>query len=96
MSQKDREGQRGKNWMSAMGVMFIVVAAIVALRNLYLITSQSSFGFYLDNYVNAEINNEKFVIGMVIGGVLLLYWGYYKKKEDYGPPDEHEWRRFNR
>ncbi len=82
--------------MSAMGVMFIVVAAIIALRNLYLITSQSSFGFYLDNYVNAEINNEKFVIGMVIGGVLLLYWGYYKKKEDYGPPDEHEWRRFNR
>jgi hypothetical protein len=25
----------------------------------------------------------------------LLYWGYFKKKEDYGPPDEHERRRFN-
>jgi hypothetical protein len=32
---------------------------------------------------------------MVIAGGILLYWGYFKKKEeDHGPPDEHEWRRF--
>ena len=63
-------------------------------ENLYFVSSQLSFGFYLDNYTNPQINNEKFVIAMVIAGGILLYWGYFKKKEDYGPPDEHEWRRF--
>ncbi|NOJ26817.1 MAG: hypothetical protein DA330_02250 [Nitrososphaera sp.] len=94
MRTEDRDKRRGRNWMSAMGILFLVMAAIIAIRNLVLTTSQFSFGFYLDNYVNSEITNEKFVIAMVIGGIFLLYWGYYRKKEDYGPPDEHERRRF--
>lgn len=94
MRTEDRDKRRGKNWMSAMGILFLVMAAIIAIRNLVLTTSQFSFGFYLDSYVNSEITNEKFVIAMVIGGVFLLYWGYYRKKEDYGPPDAHERRRF--
>ncbi len=94
MRTEDRDKRRGKNWMSAMGILFLVMAAIIAIRNLVLTTSQFSFGFYLDNYVNSEITNEKFVIAMVIGGVFLLYWGYYRKKEDDGPPDAHERRRF--
>lgn len=81
--------------MSAMGILFIVTAIIIALRNLYFISTHLSFGFYIDNYTNSEINNEKFVLAMLIGGVFLLYWGYFKKKEDYGPPDEHEYRRFS-
>ena len=81
--------------MSAMGILFIVMAVIIALRNLYLVTSNLSFGFYLDNYTNTQITNEKFVIGMLIVGGFLLYWGYFRKKEDYGPPDEHERHRFD-
>jgi hypothetical protein len=50
----------------------------------------------LDNFVNAQVTNEKFAIAMIAAGGFLIYWGYFKKKEDYGPPDEHEWRRFNR
>ena len=97
---KYREGNRersprGKNWMSAMGILFIVMAIIIALRNLYFITTEFSFEFYVDNYTNSQLTNEKFVIAMLIAGVILLYWGYFKKKEDYGPPDEHERRRFN-
>lgn len=80
--------------MSAMGVLFIVMALIIALRNLYFITTNLSFGFYLDNYISPQITNEKFVIAMLVGGSVLLYWGYFRKKEDYGPPDEHERRRF--
>ena len=68
--------------MSAMGVLFIVMAVIIALRNLYFVTTQLSFEFYLDNYTNNSITNEKFVIVMVIGGVVLLYFGYFKKKDD--------------
>jgi hypothetical protein len=88
-------GRRGRNWMSAMGILFIVMALIIALRNLYFVTTQLSFGFYIDNYTNAEITNEKFVLAMLIGGGILIYWGYFKKKEDYGPPDEHEYRRYS-
>lgn len=78
----ERESHRGRNWMSAMGTLFIVMAVIIALRNLYLVSTQLSFGFYLDNYTNGQINNEKFVIAMLIGGGILLYWGYFRKKED--------------
>jgi uncharacterized membrane protein YhaH (DUF805 family) len=92
---RDGHSRRGKNWMSAMGILFIVMAIIIALRNLYFISTHLSFGFYIDNYTNGEINNEKFVLAMLIGGAFLLYWGYFKKKEDYGPPDEHEYRRFS-
>jgi undecaprenyl pyrophosphate phosphatase UppP len=93
---KEERPRRGRNWMTAMGILFLVAATIIALRDLFLISTTYTFGFYLDNFVNAEINNEKFVIAMVIGGGVLLLWGYYRKQADEGPPDEHEWRRFNR
>jgi hypothetical protein len=92
---REEQSRRGKNWMSAMGILFIVMAVIIALRNLYVVTTNFSFDFYLDNYTNSQITNEKFVIAMLIGGGILLYWGYFRKREDYGPPDEHERRRFS-
>jgi hypothetical protein len=91
---RERESRRGRNWMSAMGILFIIMAVIIALRNLYFVSTQLSFGFYLDNYTNGHINNEKFVIAMIIGGGILLYWGYFRKKDD-DSADEHEWNRFN-
>ena len=88
---------KGKNWMTAMGILFIVMAIIIALRNLYFITTELSFGFYLDNYTNGQITNEKFVIAMIIGGGVLLFWGYYKKNHDNEKDslDEDGWRNFN-
>jgi len=68
--------------MSAMGVLFIVMAVVIALRNLYFVSTQLSFEFYLDNYTNGDITNEKFVIAMLIIGGFLLYWGYFRKKDD--------------
>ncbi len=96
MRWKEEGPRRGRNWMTAMGVLFMVAAAIIGVRDLIIISTEFSFGFYLDNFVNAEINSEKFVMAMVAGGAVLLWWGYYRKKEDYGPPDEHERRRFGR
>jgi len=82
--------------MSAMGILFIVMAIIIGLRNLYLVSTQFSFEFYIDNYTNSNITNEKFVIAMIVTGGVLLYWGYFRKKEDHGAPyDEHERRRFS-
>lgn len=83
--------------MTAMGILFIVMAAIIAIRNLYLISTELSFGFYLDNYTNSEITNEKFVIVMVIGGGFLIFWGYFKKSKDdeKGNYEEDGWRSFD-
>ena len=55
------------------GVVFIVMAIIIALRNLYLYSTELSVGFYLDNYTSNSVTNEKFVIAMLIGGGILLY-----------------------
>lgn len=89
--------------MSAMGVLFMVSAAIILVRNFVLFYIDHSAGLvgdpallFLDNFVNGQITNEKFAVGMIAAGGLLLYWGFFRKKEDYGPPDEHEWRRTNR
>lgn len=100
---RERGERRGRNWMTAMGVLFMVVAGIIAIRNLVLYYIDSSAGViedgtqkFLDNFVNAQVTNEKFVVAMIAIGGFLLAWGYFKKKDDYGPPDEHEWRRSNR
>jgi hypothetical protein len=81
--------------MTAMGVLFLLMAGVIALRNLYFITTNISLESALERYTNSQLTNEKFVIAMIVGGSVLIWWGYFKKKEDYGPPDEHEKRRFN-
>jgi hypothetical protein len=95
--------RRGRNWMSAMGILFMVSAAIILIRNLVLFYIDHSAGLvgdwaqlFLDNFINGQVTNEKFALAMIAAGGFLLYWGFFRKKEDYGPPDEHEWRRMNR
>jgi hypothetical protein len=80
--KRDGHNKHGKNWMYGMGVLFIVMAAIIALRNLYLYSTELTVGFYLDNYTSNSVTNEKFVIAMLIGGGILLYWGKFRRKVD--------------
>ena len=82
-----------------MGVLFIVMAIIIAVRNIVLVTYTPEsvnppFESALARYFSPYLNNEKFVIAMLVGGGFLLLWGYFKKKDEEGPPDEHERRRF--
>jgi uncharacterized membrane protein YphA (DoxX/SURF4 family) len=44
----------------------------------YLYSIHLSVGFYLDNYTNNSVTNEKFVIAMLICGGILLYWGKFR------------------
>jgi hypothetical protein len=101
--KEETGSRRGRNWMSAMGILFLIAASIVAIRNLVLYNINAAAGLmengtqqFLDNFVNGQVTNEKFVLAMLAAGGFLIYWGYFKKKEDYGPPDEHDWRRHNR
>src|SRR5688500_20380704 len=80
--------RRGRNWISAMGILFIVMAAIIMVRNLVLFNIENAAGLiedgtqrFLDNFVNAQVTNEKFAIAMIAAGGFLIYWGYFKKKE---------------
>ena len=66
--------RRGRNWFTAMGILFIVMAVIVFLRNMVL----WSPGFLLDFLLNSEINNEKISLGMVIFGCIMIGLGYRK------------------
>jgi hypothetical protein len=68
--------------MYGMGVLFIVMATVIALRNLYLYSTELTVGFYLDNYTSNSVTNEKFVIAMLIGGGILLYWGKFRRNAD--------------
>ena len=74
-------GKHDKNWMYGMGLVVIVMATVIALRNFYLYTTHLSVGFYLDNYTNNSVTNEKFVIAMLIGGGILLYWGKFRNSD---------------
>ena len=66
--------RRGKNWFSAMGIMFIVMAAIVLVRNMILWSPE----FALDFLLGPDISNEKISVGMIAFGLILIGWGYRK------------------
>jgi hypothetical protein len=57
-----------------MGVLFIVMAAIVLVRNVIL----WSPGFVFEFLLGPDITNEKFALGMIIFGGILIGWGYKK------------------
>ena len=66
--------RRGRNWFTAMGVLFIVMAAIVLVRQIILWSPD----FVLDFLINSEITNEKVSIGMIVFGAFLIVMGFRK------------------
>ncbi|MFM7795732.1 MAG: hypothetical protein ACKO7N_03115 [Candidatus Nitrosotenuis sp.] len=67
--------RRGRNWYSAMGLLFVIVAGIVILRNLIIWSPD----FVVDFIFNNEITNEKVSLGMFAFGGFLLIMGFRKK-----------------
>ena len=67
--------RRGRNWFTAMGVLFIVMAAIVLVRNMILWSPE----FALDFLLGPDITNEKVSLGMIIFGCIMIGLGYYKR-----------------
>ena len=67
--------RRGRNWFTAMGVLFFVMAVIVLVRNMILWSPE----FALDFLLGPDITNEKVSLGMIVFGCILIGWGYKKQ-----------------
>ena len=67
--------RRGRNWYTAMGVLFIIMALIVITRNLLIWGPE----FVFDFFVNDEITNEKISLGMLVFGSIMIFLGFRKK-----------------
>lgn len=59
---------RGRNWFTAMGAMFLIMSGIVFARQIFLVGPE----FVADYIVNAEITSEKVSVGMAaFGGAMV-------------------------
>ncbi len=67
--------RRGRNWFTAMGVLFIIMAFIVITRNLIIWGPE----FVLDFFVNGDVTNEKISLGMLVFGIIMIILGFRKK-----------------
>jgi hypothetical protein len=67
--------RRGRNWFTAMGVLFIVMALIAIARNLLIWGPE----FVLDFFLSADITNEKISVGMLVFGGIMIVLGFKKK-----------------
>ena len=66
--------RRGKNWFTAMGVLFIIMGLIVITRNLIIWGPE----FVLDFLLNSDITNEKISFGMFAFGGFMIILGFRK------------------
>ena len=69
--------RRGRNWFTAMGVLFSVMAGIVLIRQL-LIWGPEFVGDFL---LNSEITNEKVSIVMLAFGIFMIALGFRKHEQ---------------
>ena len=66
--------RRNRNWFTAMGVLFIVMAVIIIIRNLLIWGPD----FVADFFISPEITNEKISVGMIGVGSFLIFLGTRK------------------
>lgn len=64
--------RRGRNWYTAVGVLFLVTAAIVLVRQVAIWGVE----FVGDFMVNGELTSEKVSLGMIFFGGMLVVMGY--------------------
>ena len=66
--------RRGRNWYTAIGTLFIIMAGIVLVRQLVIWGPE----FVQDFIFNSEFTNEKLSIGMIGFGVFMILLGFRK------------------
>ena len=67
--------KRGRNWLTAMGVLFLVVAAVTLVRDIIIWSPD----FVVEFFFNSEINAQKVSLGAIAFGMFMLILGFGKK-----------------
>ena len=66
--------RRGRNWLTAMGVLFLVVATVTLVRDIIIWSPDFVVQFFFDS----EINVQKVSLGSIAFGLFMIVWGYRK------------------
>ena len=66
--------RRGRNWFTAMGVLFSVMAGIVIVRQLLLVGHE----FFMEFLLNSDVTNEKVSFAMLGFGIFMVALGFRK------------------
>ena len=69
--------RRGKNWFTAIGVLFCVMGGIVLIQQLLI----WGIEFVQDFLFNAEFTNEKVSVAMLCFGIFMIALGFRKHEE---------------
>ena len=69
--------RRGRNWFTAIGILFCVMAAVVLIRQLLIWGPE----FVLDFLVNSEFTNEKVSFAMLGFGLFMVALGFRKHEQ---------------
>jgi len=69
--------RRGKNWFTAIGVLFCVMGGIVLIQQLLI----WGIDFVEEFLFNAEITNEKVSTVMIAFGIFMIVLGFRKHEQ---------------
>ena len=67
--------RRGRNWLTAMGVLILVVAMVTLVRDIIIWSPD----FVIEFFFNSEINAQKVSLGAIAFGVFMIALGFGKK-----------------
>ncbi len=69
--------RRGRNWYTAIGALFLIMAGIVLVRQLLIWGPE----FMTDFLLNSEITNEKVSVGMIGFGLFMIALGFRRHEQ---------------
>ena len=64
--------RRGRNWFTAMGLLFVIMALIVLIQNIIIWSPE----FVYDFLVGPDITNEKISLAMIVFGCFMIGMGF--------------------
>ena len=67
--------KRGRNWLTAMGVLFLVVTAVTLVRDIIIWSPD----FVIQFFFNSEINSQKVSLGAIAFGAFMIVLGFRRK-----------------
>ena len=67
--------RRGRNWLTAMGVLFLVVSTVTLVRDIIIWSPD----FVVEFFFNSEINAQKVSLGAIVFGAFMVTLGFAKK-----------------